>query len=114
MGKGLSKDAKAQKLAFQHWIEAVSESFAGKSQEQYRVLICCLFSFCLFRLIPDIDMGIACISTMKNGVKLKLASHFSTGNCFCFKGLFCWLFVFLLILKYLCFIVMLEFGSLFF
>lgn len=24
VGKGLSKDSKAQKLAFQHWIEAVS------------------------------------------------------------------------------------------
>ena len=83
MGKGLSKDAKARKLTFRHWIEAVSGSFVGKSQEQCWILICCCF-FSLFRLILDIDMDIVCICTMKNGVKQMLVSHFSTGNCFLF------------------------------
>lgn len=29
VGKGLVKDAKAKKLAFQHWIEAVSPVFSS-------------------------------------------------------------------------------------
>lgn len=29
VGKGLSKNGKAQKLALQHWLEAVSRSFNG-------------------------------------------------------------------------------------
>ncbi|XP_060201205.1 IQ domain-containing protein IQM3-like isoform X2 [Lycium barbarum] len=52
VGKGLSKDAEAQILAFQHWIEACGNC----------------------RLIHAIGMGITCISIMKNGVKLMLVS----------------------------------------
>lgn len=29
IGKGLNKDSKAKKIAFQHWIEAVSAEFVG-------------------------------------------------------------------------------------
>lgn len=34
------------------------------------------------RLIRDIDMDIAYICTMKNGVKLTPVSHFSTGELY--------------------------------
>ncbi|KAG6495787.1 hypothetical protein ZIOFF_043615 [Zingiber officinale] len=56
VGQGLSKDDKALKLAFQHWIEAVGA--------KTRHLL----------LIQGIDMGITCTSTMKNGVKAKLVN----------------------------------------
>lgn len=34
----------------------------------------------VYRLIHGIDMDITYISTMKNGVKVMMASHFSTGE----------------------------------
>ena len=106
MGKGLSRDSKAQKLAFEHWIEAVIFSplsfrfllpcfpllFYFIYSGVVRTLIvffyaCPVISFfsqnCLktaCRLIQGIDMGIACISIMKNGVKQVLVNHFSTGK----------------------------------
>ncbi|KAL4300185.1 hypothetical protein AHAS_Ahas17G0175600 [Arachis hypogaea] len=53
VGKGLSLDAQAQKLAFQHWIEA--------------------------ELIHAIVMDTTCITITKNGVKRILVNHSSIG-----------------------------------
>lgn len=43
VGKGLSQDAKAQKLAFQHWIEAVNISFTSLLSGFF--FFCCFLSF---------------------------------------------------------------------
>ena len=42
VGKGLSKDSKAQKLAFQHWIEAVSTVLQYFLYVQFFLLLGCL------------------------------------------------------------------------
>ncbi|KAI3907859.1 hypothetical protein MKW92_049397, partial [Papaver armeniacum] len=54
VGKGANKDAKARKLAFQHWIEAVDPRY--------------------------IDMAKVCICIMKSGLLKLLASLSSTGG----------------------------------
>lgn len=70
VGKGLSKNGKAQKLAFQHWLEAVSKpihyvtfSLCVDTVELYTDLIILVLS----RLIHDIGMGTIYISIMLNG-----------------------------------------------
>ncbi|CAI9785358.1 unnamed protein product [Fraxinus pennsylvanica] len=40
VGKGLSKDAEEQKLAFQHWIEAGHSSSSGQKQKFTSFRIC--------------------------------------------------------------------------
>lgn len=84
MGKGLSKDAKAQKLAFQHWIEAVIILSIGFVYFQFSLSFGFLCSFVMMfwacRLIHGIGMGIACMCIMKNGVKQMLVSHSFTGK----------------------------------
>lgn len=95
LGKGLLLDEKAQQLALQHWLEAVSAAsphlffWRGyllyypviKFNEQ-RVMNSCFLVFC--RLIHDIDMDIICISTMLCGWKARAINLSSTG-WFCSK-----------------------------
>lgn len=97
VGQGLSKDAKARKLAFQHWIEAVrtflfscftcnhnlldawlDRTFSFLMQILFEILI--LIAVCFSRLIRGTGMGTAYIFTMRNGVKPILASPSSTGE----------------------------------
>ncbi|KAG6772044.1 hypothetical protein POTOM_023440 [Populus tomentosa] len=66
VGKGLSKDEKAQKLALQHWLEAVS----------------CSQHFNVKLLIHAIDTVIICTFTMMSGSKARAANLFSTGKYF--------------------------------
>lgn len=100
MGKGLSKDAKAQKLAFQHWIEAVSLHYYPLfyCQEYYLLFNYLYFSVfdqpSLFyignfdligvtsncRSIHAIAMGITCNTTIKNGVKRMPVNHSFIGK----------------------------------
>lgn len=82
VGKGLSKDAKAQKLAFQHWIEAVSYISGVSLWPAFQILLSLLLLLLSvnFRLIQGIVMGITCICIMKNGVKQMLVSHSSIGK----------------------------------
>lgn len=89
MGKGLSIVDKAQKLAFQHWIEAVIPFLPFFLQISFffvcvNILIKCKnktknMKFLKIRLILDTGMDTICINTMKNGVKLMLVSHSFTG-----------------------------------
>lgn len=77
----MSKDARAQKLAFQHWIEAVITIYflLSKAFAIYLIINVNVITWNC-RLIRGIDMGIACIITMKSGAKPMLVSHFSTGK----------------------------------
>lgn len=90
VGKGLSKDAKAQKLAFQHWIEAVITcspycnvglNFLFDNLNFVKFEPC--FHTFKCRLIQGIDTATACIIIMKSGVKMMLVSHFFTGKQIC-------------------------------
>lgn len=88
VGKGLSLDAKAQKLAFQHWIEAVSMIVLFYKNFMYdQLLLIVYYSFLILigldlkcRLIHAIAMGTTCIIIMKNGAKLTLVSHSFIGE----------------------------------
>lgn len=89
VGKGLSKDAKAQKLAFQHWIEAVITFSPYCNVGTIFCWIICIFvkfepCFHTFtcRLIRGIDTATACIIIMKSGVKMMLVSRSFTGTQF--------------------------------
>lgn len=56
VGKGLAKDAKAQKLAFQHWIEAVRLYYTISSQSSAWIFY--LYHFCnlyIMHLVVQID-----------------------------------------------------------
>lgn len=78
VGKGLSKDEKAQKLALQHWLEAVSILFLGSTERWlYGNLI---HNQAPCRLIPGIAMGTTCICIMMSGLEVKAHNHFSTGK----------------------------------
>lgn len=85
VGKGLSKNGKAQKLALQHWLEAVSlDLFNGTPN------LCFMTNFNFAnmekaflcnRSTHDIVMDTTCISTMCNGCILRAKSPSSTGTC---------------------------------
>lgn len=80
VGKGLSKDEKAQKLALQHWLEAVSSYNFFKA---WNVLMNVLRLNCLifvYRLIQDIDMDTIYTSTMMFGQLARAHNLSSTGN----------------------------------
>lgn len=89
----MSKDAKAQKLAFQHWIEAViTSSPKSLCREKFKcfvsatcratVLNSSFYTFVVHvnRLIRATDMAIACTCTTRCGVKEMLVSHSFTGK----------------------------------
>lgn len=106
MGKGLSKDEKAQKLALQHWLEAVScflhfyvklydnakwalfyfillqHGSNGRTSVRKLTMLFCHAYIYIYRLIHVIDMVIICTFTMMSGSKARAASLFSTGKCF--------------------------------
>jgi hypothetical protein len=79
VGKGLSKDDKAQKLALQHWLEAVS-IFIHFIYITINVFV--LFvssSVCLFRLTRATATATTCTSTTTSGARAPAASPSSTG-----------------------------------
>jgi len=77
VGKGLSKNGKAQKLALQHWLEAVGIMLMNTAYlvSLFLVLRCrtefCFSFFIWNRLTLDIVMGITSISIMPNGLSLR-------------------------------------------
>ena len=85
MGKGLSKDDKAQKLALRHWLEAVRPLSLSLSLFIYIYVYTQIFSDFLFvleyRLIQGIDTGTIYICTMMSGLKARAHSLSSTGEC---------------------------------
>ena len=78
MGKGLSKDEKARKLALQHWLEAVRTFF-------YNVFLCG-YEFCVMpkcdnnRSILDIAMATICNSITMLGSIVTVTNPFSIGG----------------------------------
>ncbi|RWW05455.1 hypothetical protein GW17_00031266 [Ensete ventricosum] len=79
VGKGLSKDEKAQKLALQHWLEAVrsrklSNIVLNPSARMYMTLIQ------MYRLILGIDMVTISNSTTTVGFNARACSPSSTGQ----------------------------------
>lgn len=79
VGKGLSKDQKAQKLALQHWLEAVSlvdPRFISLSN----LHLSYVGLLAINRLILDIAMVTISISTMTIGSTVKAGSPSSTGT----------------------------------
>lgn len=85
VGKGLSKNEKAQKLALQHWLEAVS------IQTPSQLFLCWIFiktfkdlliinrSSSTCRLTHAIVMATTCTFTTISGSKVKAANLSSTG-----------------------------------
>jgi hypothetical protein len=85
VGKGLSKDEKAQKLALQHWLEAVLIVLIAflvyPLFNEIKIFTSNVFFFGLLmrRLIQDIGTAITSISTMIPGFTVKANSLSSTG-----------------------------------
>lgn len=80
MGKGLSKDKKARKLALQHWLEAVSSiplevKYIVPPHKTTNLSLCIpnLIPYC-YRSIHDIDMAIIFTSIMPNGSTVRVNS----------------------------------------
>lgn len=82
MGKGLSKDAKARKLALQHWLEAVSSHLETKLWDKATILLylILILIFPFNRLIPGIVMDIIFNSIMPNGFIARVNSLSSIGK----------------------------------
>lgn len=84
VGKGLSKDKKARKLALQHWLEAVS--FIPYSAIYLRINVQnFLYGFLLLflpinRLILDIAMATIFTFIMRNGSIVRVHSPSSIGK----------------------------------
>lgn len=79
MGKGLSKDEKARKLALQHWLEAVRMFF-------HNGFSLCGYEFCVMpkcdnnRSILDIAMATICNSITMLGFIVTVTNPFSIGR----------------------------------
>lgn len=74
VGKGLSKDEKARKLALQHWLEAVSGIYTLSETTSSSPPARTNFIPSCYRLILDIDTGIIFSFIMSNGCTVKVDS----------------------------------------
>lgn len=82
VGKGLSKNEKARKLALQHWLEAVNVTIEIKLNSHMElgfvfIVLTCIDLRC--RLIHDIDTGTIFISIMILGLNARAGSRSFTG-----------------------------------
>ena len=82
VGKGMSKNEKAQKLALQHWLEAVSYYRETHLNFQFPWIELSLILVYCHRLTRGIGMDTTCTFTTTSGFTVRVENLSSTGSYF--------------------------------